>query len=1497
MVKKILGLDVGTNSIGWAIVTSSSDKNGKQQLNGISCAGSRIIPMDAAQLGDFAKGNAVSSTKDRTAYRGARRIRERHLLRRERLHRVLDILGFLPPHYLECLTRYGKFVNGKEVKLAWAKGQDGRYEFIFQNSYDEMLKDFLKVQPKLLADGKKIPYDWTIYYLRKKGLSQLLTNQELAWVLLNFNQKRGYYQLRGEEEEDKQDEKVEYLALKVVKVEATDERKGDDVWYNVYLENGMVYRRTSKVFLDWEGKTKEFIVTTKLNSDGTPAINKEGEIRRSFRTPQPDDWTLQKKKAETDIDISQMTVGTYIYDALLHKPDQKIKGKLIRVIERKYYKDELRQLLAKQIELNPVLQDNTLYRKCIKELYPSNDAYRKSIDNKGFSYLFVDDIIFYQRPLKSKKSLIATCPYEELAGIDPTTGETRSYGVRCIAKSHPLYQEFRLWQFVHNLRIFNKETDKDVTYSFIKNEDDLVNLFDWLNDRATVSQKALLSFPGFNLKKNEQSLYRWNYVEEKDYPCNETRSAILAMLKKAGIDTSLLSKDIEEKLWHILYSVEDKGELERALTSFAARYNFGDSFAEVFKKAKPYDKDYGSYSAKAIKKLLPLMRTGKYWSAEAIAQETAIRINHLISGEVDDTVRTRVREKAISLTELSSFKGLPLWLACYVVYDRHSEVKDITKWETPADIDIYLKHFKQHSLRNPIVEQVITETLRVVRDIWTQEGCIDEIHIELGREMKNPADKRRQMTEQILKNEDSNLRIRTLLTEFLNPDMHIENVRPYSASQQELLKIYEDGVMSMYSKLPDDIIKIQQKFKETDTKKRPSQTDIIRYKAWLEQGYRSPYTNQAIPLSKLFTPEYEIEHIIPQSRYFDDSLSNKVICESAVNKLKGNMLGMEFIKNHPGEKVQVGTRTVSILTVEEYEQFVKDHFPLKSAKRHKLLMEDIPEDFIQRQLNDSRYISKVVKSLLSNIVREEGEEEAMSKNVIVCTGSITDRLKKDWGIGDVWNSIILPRFERLNEMTGSYDFTAVTANGHIIPEVPPVLKKGFSKKRIDHRHHAMDAIVIACASRNIVNYLNNSSASSKSPTSRYDLQRLLCTKTFDGQDGNYQWILNKPWDTFTQDVRDQLQNTIVSFKQNLRVINKTSNKYQHFDSNGKKMIEIQTKGDSWAIRKSMHKETVFGDVNLRFVKTVVLKEAIANPDVIVNRDFRIKVKELLEKGYDEKKIKNYLAEEADTWQDINIKRIEVYYFAHDTQNERYYATRKSIDTSFTAERIKGSVTDTGIQNIMLRHLEEKGGKPDIAFSSEGIDEMNENITRLNNGTPHKPIYKVRVYEKANKFAVGQKGNKSKKFVEAAKGTNLFFAIYETEAFDKESGEMKIKRSFDSIPLNIVIERLKSGLAPVPPNEDGVNPKYVLSPNDLVYLPTKEELRTGQVVGHKDRIYKFVSCTNREGFFVVSSVASIILDKYEFSPKNKMERAITGEMIKETCLPIRLDRLGNIIEIG
>ena len=77
-MKNVLGFDLGTNSIGWAVVQENYNESNilTKQILG---AGSRIIPMDAAQLGDFAKGNTISQTKDRTQFRGVRRLRERCL--------------------------------------------------------------------------------------------------------------------------------------------------------------------------------------------------------------------------------------------------------------------------------------------------------------------------------------------------------------------------------------------------------------------------------------------------------------------------------------------------------------------------------------------------------------------------------------------------------------------------------------------------------------------------------------------------------------------------------------------------------------------------------------------------------------------------------------------------------------------------------------------------------------------------------------------------------------------------------------------------------------------------------------------------------------------------------------------------------------------------------------------------------------------------------------------------------------------------------------------------------------------------------------------------------------------------------------------------------------------------------------------------------------------------------------------------------------------------
>ncbi|MCH7400293.1 type II CRISPR RNA-guided endonuclease Cas9 [Belliella kenyensis] len=1573
-MKRILGLDLGTNSIGWALVEQNFDEK-KGKILGM---GSRIIPMDAGEMGKFAEGGVISKTAERTGYRSARKRYERSHLRRERLHRVLNILGFLPEHYandIDFEKRFGKFKDEIETKLAWrpsGKKENGKdkFEFLFQKSFIEMVEDF-----KAYGRDLKIPYDLTIYYLRKKALTQKIEKKELAWLILNFNQKRGYYQLRGEEEDINENVKEFVIALTITKIEKGEVDKKNDkrTWYKLTLSNGWEYSATFTTEPNWLNAEKEFLVVEEYDDNGKIKIIKDKktdttgrEKRRISILPTFEEIDLMAKKdqdkiygkiktrTEVTISNSGTTVGEYIYNTLLKNPKQKIRGKLVRTIERKFYKDELKQILEKQIALQPELFTEDLYNACVRELYKSNDVHQQQLSAKNsFVHLFLNDIIFYQRPLKSRKSSIGNCSLEfrlhkinkkddkgnpikdsyekDINGKDV---EVKDY-LKAIPKSNPYYQEFRVWQWLYNLKIYTKKDDADVTEQFIESVEDLEKLFEFLMSKKEVNHLDILThfiepivrekFPSAKSKAFKTELtkeiakYRWNYVfddskdkeedKSKRYPMNETGYEIRRRIEKVeNVSANFLTREIEQQLWHIIYSVSDPKEFEKAIEKFAVKHHLNTiSFVENFKNFKPFKSDYGQYSEKALKKILSLMRVGKYWKWEAIDSKTQARIDKLLTGEFDEEIQNRVREKAVNLTEQNHFQGLQLWLAQYVVYDRHSEASDIGKWSSVESLEKYLEEFKQHSLGNPIVEQVITETLRVVKDIWKHygkgtENFFSEIHVELGREMKNTADERKRLTSIVSDNESTNLRIKSMLLEFENddyfknqenykndkgetPDLYSKGnnpVRAYSPSHQEILKIYEDGALSKYS----EIELKNENFKnagreeaknvyEVSRKANPTKAEITRYKLWLEQKYQSPYTGQMIPLSKLFTPAYEIEHIIPQSRYFDDSLSNKVICETEVNKLKDNQLGLEFIKNHFGQKVTIeGNREVPIFTEEQYKSFIDEHYAKNKAKRTKLLLEEIPDKMIARQMNDTRYISKFVSQVLSNIVRADKDDDGInSKNLIPGNGKITSTLKQDWGLNNVWNVLILPRFERMNILTNTTDFTATNKEGHAIPAIPLELSKGFQKKRIDHRHHALDALVIACATRSHVNYLNNTSAKAedlineerkkKQLEQRNKLKNSLCFKTKPDEKGNYKWVFKKPWENFTVDAKNELERIVVSFKQNLRVINKATNKYEKIE-NGKKVL-VEQKGLNWAIRKPMHKETVSGLVNLP----------------------RIKV----------------------------------------PKGKIITATRKSLDTSFNSNSIE-NITDTGIQKILINHLEtydepkiEIEGKdisdrilkrkelikkkelvehPELAFSPEGVEEMNKNIRKLNDGKAHYSIFKVRTFELGSKFQVGQTGNKKAKYVEAAKGTNLFFAVY----WD----EKKQKRGYETISLNEVIERQKQGLSSAPEtNGKGDQFLFHLSPNDLVYVPTLDELQNninidfGNLTKEQvDRIYKMVSSTGSECHFVRIDIASLI-KSYDAKSKigelgslNKLETTMDiSERIKEVCIKLKVDRLGNI----
>jgi CRISPR-associated endonuclease Csn1 len=168
---------------------------------------------------------------------------------------------------------------------------------------------------------------------------------------------------------------------------------------------------------------------------------------------------------------------------------------------------------------------------------------------------------------------------------------------------------------------------------------------------------------------------------------------------------------------------------------------------------------------------------------------------------------------------------------------------------------------------------------------------------------------------------------------------------------------------------------------------------------------------------------------------------------------------------------------------------------------------------------------------------------------------------------------------------------------------------------------------------------------------------------------------------------------------------------------------------------------------------------------------------------------------------------------------------------------------------------------------------------------------VRIFESGSKFLLGETGNKKAKYVETAKGTNLFFAVFEI----KEG-----KRNYDTIPLNEVIERQKQGFNPVSElDEKGNKLLFTLSPNDLVYVASEEEKEdikgfNTQNLG-KDQIkniYKVVSFTGNRLYCLPYPVATPIVNKSEFTQLNKIE--FIKE--KEYCIKLKTDRLGNLSKL-
>lgn len=1430
--KKILGLDLGTNSIGWSIV----ERDFENETGKILGIGSRIIPTDSELLSKYEAGQAASKNAGRRQARGARRLKQRYKLRRQRLIESLKILGWLP----------NEFQAGNQM----------------------LVSEQVLLEMKAAFGTNEISDDWVVYYLRHKALTHDVSKEELARILYHMNQRRGFKSNRkagnempaeeGEENEGgkrKREKKVEIVTIQSVE-DTGEKQKGNSV-FKITLADGRFGTITRKVKPDWENQELELEITW------VPPTKKDKE-RYEFRklnNTDADKWAKQKVAREEAIRRSgQLYPGNFYYQELKKNPHYIIKDVSI---DRQFYVDELATILKKQIELNPLLNDSGKINQIAENFYPKNQEKQKEIKNNDILHLFIKDIIYFQRPLKSKKSSIADCRLAFKNYIDPSTGKKIAFKAAPI--SSPVFQEFRIWQTLNNIRILKREMrdangrlqlDVDVSNEYL-NSKGLEKLFELFDGKEKVKQNQILKEFGLNDKEYMVNLFRQN--EEKELPGNETKATIKKQFKRAGYETigeTLLGNPENlHQLWHILYSLEDDKHIQSALQR---QFNIPAEIAEIISKAPPFKQQYGSLSHQAMKKLVPLMSAGKYWRWEAIDHTTQQRLQKIFTGEFDEGISNQVRDlfEKHQIKSEEACQGLMVPMASYAVYGVHSERSNLY-YEKPD----HVVPKEPLNLRNPIVEQVVNETLRLVQDVWKTYGRPYEIHIELARDLKKNAKERKEISEMVTENDNDNKRIASILRE-------LKWGNPNSLGDIERLKLWE--------KQADE--KTKEDYKNIKFKRpaEPTKDEIQKYKLWASQKFLSPYSGKPIPISQLFTRAYDIDHIIPRSRFFDDSFENKVVVETELNKEKGNKTAFEYIKGG-------SSRGHQLLSVADFEAHVNQYFYRK--KKRLLLSEDVPQGFSNRQLVDSRYISRKLNELLAPV------SENQKDPIISTSGSVTSELKSSWGLGEKMKALVKWRFERLQEKTGeSYVWYDDELDQDEKPTGRKILRLKGYEKRLDHRHHAMDALVISCTTRSHIKYLNDLNAAQyrKQPTDE-EVKQYLPKLLEPGKDDYWQSRkFKKPWKGFVAEAVNALDGVVVSFKNNMRLYGKKVNKnlryVQQIDGTFKKELkpildEQGKKKLSPYIRQSLHKATIAGKIQLREYKPASVNDAFKVPHLIANEKERKYLKYLLEQvGGDVKKaVKLYKEKPLKNENEIEIKKIML------IEMVPYFVNRVDISSGFDEKRIT-KIPDPVLQKELLTHIkkivefnESRNKDEEIEpFGSEGIEILNKN-RKL-------PITKVSIKEESSsKFEI-----RPGAYTESDKGTNLFFVIY-------VSLNDSTDRRFESIPLRTVIEAKSVGSGFV--EEKPGYRWFTLSPLDLVYVPDEAEniaaIDWENTNGIAGKIYKMVSCNKGQAFFVPHTLSKVIIDKVEFDSINKVERALDGRMIKQHCIKLKITRLGNI----
>lgn len=868
-----------------------------------------------------------------------------------------------------------------------------------------------------------------------------------------------------------------------------------------------------------------------------------------FNLPSLDLWSLRSKAVNEKLELNE--IGRVLYhlnqkrgykssraDANLDKKDTEY----VQAVKGRY--QALRELgLTIGQKFHNELQGNEYYR--IKEQVYPREAYIEEFDlimktqSKYYPNILTDnlinrirnEIIYYQRPLKSQKGLVSIC---ELAGFwtKDNKGNKVFVGPKVAPKSSPLFQLCKIWETVNNisLKVKAKEPSKYKWADYYPTLDQKLKIIDHLNNNSRITYAELLKLLGLNKEEvyaNKQiqngiqgnltfsemkkilgdDLKNLNIVPT--YKSNirslvDKRTGEVIVEEKGAEISSSVERDPYYQIWHTIYSIKDENECKESLMK---KFGIPDEKASKLCKIDFTKYAFGNKSIKAIRKILPYLMRGFVYSD-----------------------------------------------ACELAGYNHSNslTKDEKSKLVYAD---KLELIPKNSLRQPVVEKILNQAINVVNALILQFGKPDEIRVELARELKQSKDERNE-TE-----------IRNKANEKLNAEIAQRLISLNIPSTKRYIQKYKFIFPSLSKSLKDAHVE---------------NTCI--------------YCGKSFNISEALTGDnFDVDHIVPKSLLFDDSQANKVLVHRSCNASKTNQTAYDFIAKKGENELNDYIKRVDdwfkrgIISYTKLQRLkVSYEEYMDRKKRRKVTESDIRlwENFIDRQLRETQYISRKARQIF----------EQICPSVTASEGSITSELRRLWGWDDVLMNLQIPKYRALG-LTQIKEWTSDHGRKkHAKEEII-----GWTK-RDDHRHHAIDALVVACTKQGYIQRINTLNSSDVKDAMRkeildaqvvYDEKRNLLEQYF---------IKERPFTTV--DVQAYAANILVSFKSGKKVATKGVRKAK---LNGIKQV---VQKDIIIPRGALSEESVYGKIKV-IIPSKPLKYLFENPELIVNAELKKSVSQRL----------------------------------------------------------------------------------------------------------------------------------------------------------------------------------------------------------------------------------------------------------------------------------------------